>query len=41
VTGRDWMSDALTDQHHGGWLVIALALSTAAVAVPLLSRRPR
>src|SRR5699024_1860048 len=40
VTGRDWMRDALADQHLGGWIVIALALSSAAVAAPLLRRRP-
>lgn len=40
VTGRDWMRDALADQHLGGWIVIALALITATVAVPLLRRRP-
>src|SRR5690625_7851820 len=41
VTGRDWMRDALADQHLGGWIVIALALSSAAVAAPLLRRRIR
>src|SRR5699024_2880467 len=40
VTGRDWMRDALADQHLGGWIVIALALSSAAVAAPRLRRRP-